>query len=142
MIEPVRKLKAEGRFGEVNQLIPYAQMVGLEVDVVDGKARTVLRSQPSNIGNPVIPAVHGGLVGAALEHASIIEVLYTLEPEHLPRVINVTISYMRPVLDADMFMHTEIVRHGRRIANVHAYGWQDDPSRWVASAQINFKLAD
>lgn len=142
MLAPVKTLKAEGRFAEVNQLIPYAQMVGLEVDVVDGQARTVLRNQRSNIGNPVIPAVHGGVVGAALEHASIIEVLYTLEPEELPRVINVTINYMRPVLAADMFMHAEIVRHGRRVANVHAYGWQDDPTRWVASAQINFKLAD
>ena len=142
MIESIRQMKAEGRFPQVNSLIPYTGYIGLEVEQLGDRVESVLRYQRSNIGNPMIPAIHGGVVGAALEHAAIVETLYTLESETLPRVINITISYMRPVLAKDMRMRAELVRSGRRVANVHAYAWQDDPSRWVASAQINFKLAD
>jgi acyl-coenzyme A thioesterase PaaI-like protein len=33
-----------------------------------------------------------------------------------------------------------VERLGRSIANVEAFAWQDDPSRPIASARINFLL--
>jgi uncharacterized protein (TIGR00369 family) len=142
MIESLRALKSSGRFTAINSLVPYAQFIGLEVELNATGVISVLRNLRSNIGNTHIPAVHGGVVGAALEHAAIIELCYVLELDSMPRVINVSIDFLRPVLAQDLYLQGEIVRHGRRIANVRTTAWQDDPAKLVATAHANFKLAD
>ena len=49
---------------------------------------TVLRYRQSNIGNTQIPAIHGGVVGALLEHAAILHLLVETEVEAIPKIIN------------------------------------------------------
>ena len=142
MIDSIRKLKSEGQFGHVNSLIPYAGFVDLGVKIVEGQTLSVLRKKDSNIGNTNIPAVHGGVVGAALEHAAIIELLHALDLDEMPRVINISIDYLRPVLADDLWLQAFIVRRGRRIANVRCEAWQDDREKLVAQSHANFKLAD
>ena len=109
---------------------------------IGGAVYSVLRQRDSNIGNPRIPAVHGGVVGAALEHAAIVELFYATEPTQMPRIINITVDYLRPVLNRDLWLKASIVRLGRRIANVRCKGWQDSRSRLVAASHANFKLAN
>lgn len=142
MIEALRQLKEHHRFHEINYLIPYAGFVGLEVVVKSVGVTTILRKRESNIGNPQLRAVHGGVVGAALEHAAIVELCYSIDLETLPRVINITINYLRPVLVEDLHIDAHIVRQGKRIANMHITAWQQDLNKLVASAHANFKLAD
>ena len=142
MIEAIRQLKADGRFTEANTLIPYTGFVGLEVTMQSGEMLSVLRERRSNIGNTQLPAIHGGVVGAALEHAAIVELLYRLDLETMPRVINVSIDYLRPVRVADLWLRGYIVRQGRRIANVRCEAWQEDRERLVAASHAHFKLGD
>ncbi len=142
MIDNLRELKESGRFPEINRHIPYTQFVGLEIVEIGGEVYSVLRQRDSNIGNPRIPAVHGGVVGAALEHAAIVELFYATEPTQMPRIINITVDYLRPVLNRDLWLKASIVRLGRRIANVRCEGWQDTRSRLVAASHANFKLAN
>ena len=141
MIEKLRQLKATGRFSEVNTLIPYTQFVGLEVIEIGGEVFSVMRQRDSNIGNPRIPAIHGGVVGAALEHAAIVELLYAADLNEMPRIINITIDFLRPVLNEDLWLKASIVRRGRRIANLRCEGWQASRTKLVAASHANFKLA-
>ena len=136
------QFRAKRQFAELNAAIPYASFVGLECEISEVSLLTILRQRDSNIGNTLIPAIHGGVVGAALEHAAIMEVLFRAEIDHLPRIINISIDYLRPALDQDMFLRGIVVRQGRRIANVRAEAWQDDPSRPVAAAHAHFLLTD
>jgi acyl-coenzyme A thioesterase PaaI-like protein len=142
MMHSLQALKRSGAFAGINAAIPYAQFVGLECELSAPGLLTILRRKASNIGNVTIPAIHGGVVGGALEHAAIMEVLYHAEVEQMPKIVNISIDYLRPALDADLFMRGIIVRQGRRIANVRVEGWQDDPSRPVAAAHAHFLLSN
>jgi acyl-coenzyme A thioesterase PaaI-like protein len=142
MLDAIRRLKETGQFAGINQAIPYSGFIGLECELTETGLVTILRRRDSNIGNTKIPAIHGGVVGAALEHAATMELLYEVDLEHMPRIVNISIDYLRPALDLDTFMRARIVRQGRRIANVRVEGWQSDPSRPVAAAHAHFLLGD
>ena len=138
MLKDIAALKRAGNIAGINRLIPYAGTVGLEAFVEDGTIVTVLRQRDSNIGNPVIRAVHGGVVGALMEHAAVLHLLMETEVKAVPKVINVSIDFLRPCLAADTFARGVLIRQGRRIANVRVEAWQDDPGRPVAAAHAHF----
>ncbi len=140
MLDDIRKLKERGDFAAINGLIPYAGMVGLEAEVVDGAITTVLRQRDQNIGNYVIGAVHGGVVAALLEHAAILHLLYALDVSVLPRIINLSVDYLRPCLNRDTFARGSLIKQGRRIANVRIEAWQDDPAKPCAAAHAHFLI--
>ena len=140
MLEAIRQLKAQGRFSAINEQIPYAGFVGIECVVEEGDLVTVLRRHESNIGNVQLPAIHGGVIGGFLEHAAIMQLVWELDVEVLPKIVNISIDYLRPALDRDTFARGVIVRQGRRIANVRAQAWQDDEARPVAAAHAHFLL--
>ena len=140
MLDDIRKLKERGDFAAINGLIPYAGMVGLEAEVVDGAITTVLRQRDQNIGNYVIGAVHGGVVAALLEHAANLHLLYALDVSVLPRIINLSVDYLRPCLNRDTFARGSLIKQGRRIANVRIEAWQDDPAKPCAAAHAHFLI--
>lgn len=135
----IRELKRQGDMEGINRLIPYAQVVGLEcVVAVGGGLLTVLRHRPSNIGNTIIPAVHGGVVGALLEHAATMNLIWESDMDFLPKIINLSVDYLRPCLAEDTFARGTVVKQGRKIANVRVEAWQSDPAKPVAAAHAHF----
>lgn len=141
--EGIERLKREGRFEELCQMIPYAQVIGLEVVANPEGLVTVLRARPSNVGNTAIPAVHGGVVGGLLEHAAIMLVLANFEPTGFPKIINLSVDYLRPCVGGlDTFAGGVVVKFGRNVANVQVEAWQDDAARPVAAAHAHFLLVN
>lgn len=127
---------------DLNHLIPYAQMVGLKIDQDDKGLVTKLLAQPDNIGNEIIGAIHGGVVGGLLEHAASFHLLHELlERDTIPRIINVSFDYLRPALLKDTFARGFIVKQGKRVANVRVSAWQEDENRPVACANAHFLIA-
>lgn len=128
--------------------IPYAAFLGLEMR----KARSgegleiIMPYQESLIGSPQPPRLHGGVVGALLEFAGSIAVSVAAGEasaaplESLPKPIGMTIEYMRGGATQDMFAHAEILRLGRRIANVRATAWQGDRAKPNASGIMHFLM--
>ena len=141
MLKSIAALKKSRDIPAINDLIPYARTVGLEV-VADGDGvLTVLRYDDSNIGNYAIQAIHGGVVGALLEHAAIVHLLAETETAVVPKIVNLSIDYLRPCLAADTFARGLVIRQGRRVANVRAEAWQESPEKPVAAAHAHFLLA-
>ncbi len=141
MLKSIAKLKQSRDIPAINNLIPYARAVGLEVIVDGDDVITVLRYQESNIGNYVIQAIHGGVVGALLEHAAIVHLLAETEVAVVPKIVNLSIDYLRPCMAADTFARGRVIRQGRRVANVRAEAWQGNPEKPVAAAHAHFLLA-
>jgi acyl-coenzyme A thioesterase PaaI-like protein len=56
----------------------------------------------------------------------------------MPRPINFSVNYLRSVGPRETRARAEIVKHGRRIANVRVIAWQDDPAKPVAAGVGNF----
>jgi uncharacterized protein (TIGR00369 family) len=115
--------------------------VGLEVIVDDDDVLTVLRFHDDNIGNYIIRAIHGGVVGALLEHAAIVHLLAETEAAVVPKIVNLSVDYLRPCMAADTFARGRVIRQGRRVANVRAEAWQESPDKPVAAAHAHFLLA-
>jgi acyl-coenzyme A thioesterase PaaI-like protein len=99
------------------------------------------------IGNPMLPALHGGATASFLEVSAIIELSFqmlwdeiesgeldveTLTPETMPRLpktIDITVDYLRTGLPRDAYARARVVRSGRRYASVHVEAWQDNRQR-------------
>jgi uncharacterized protein (TIGR00369 family) len=127
---------------DINAMIPYAQMVGLDITSDDQGLLTVLRAQDDNIGNEIIGAVHGGVVAGLMEHAASFHLLDGLvEPIRIPRIINVSIDYLRPALNKDTFARGQVIKQGKRVANIRVTAWQDDENKPVATAHAHFLIA-
>ncbi len=140
MLETIEALKRSGDITAINALIPYAQTIGLETFFDDRGLVSVLRYRQTNIGNTQIPAIHGGVVGALLEHAAIMHLLVETEVDAIPKIINLSVDYLRPCLTNDTFAQGEVIRQGRRVANVRVRAWQERSERPVAAAHAHFLL--
>lgn len=142
MLNDIQKFKQQGDFSTLNRLIPYAGVLGLDCAVVDNVMQTRLQFRASNIGNYQMGFLHGGTVAALLEHAAILHLLYEMEVQSIPRIINISVDYLRPSRSADTFATATLVKQGLRIANLRVQAWQSDPAKPVAAAHTHFLLSN
>ena len=119
-------------------LIPYARFLGLSAAQVGDELITTMRYNHHLIGNPAIPALHGGTLGALLESAAIIELLWRAEAIALPKTITLTVDYLRSAGSVDTHARSVITRQGRRVTNVRMEAWQADRGAPVATAHAIF----
>ena len=120
--------------------LPYAAFLGLRAEVVGGELLGVMPFAEALIGNPTIPALHGGVLGAFMELTATAELARRGEGGRLPRTIGVTVEYLRSGRARDTFARAEVKRLGRRIANVAVEAWQDDRAKPVALLYGRFLL--
>lgn len=121
--------------------IPYAGFLGLRGEVGGEGLLMVMPFAEHLIGNPTIPALHGGTTGAFMELTAIAE-LARLHGGRLPKTIGVTVEYLRSGRARDTFARAEVKRMGRRIANVRVEAWQDDPAKPIAALHGHFMLPE
>jgi hypothetical protein len=84
LIDRLAEARSRGDFQAFTDVIPYAQFLGLSGGMVDGELVTTMRYGDHLIGNPALPALHGGTLGALLESAAIFEMLWRAETIVLP----------------------------------------------------------
>jgi acyl-coenzyme A thioesterase PaaI-like protein len=99
-----------------------------------------MRASQSLIGNPILPAIHGGTVGALLESAAIFKLVWEIRSIAVPKTINITVDYLRSARVVDTHARAIITKHGRRVANVQVRAWQADEAKPVAAAHAHFLL--
>jgi acyl-coenzyme A thioesterase PaaI-like protein len=127
-------------FSGLVEAIPYARVLGITVTERDGDLIARLAFDDKLIGNTLLPAIHGGVIGAFLETAAIMKLLWTRDTIHVPKTITVTIDYLRSAGPRPTFARGIITKLGARVANVRAEAWQTDPTKPVAAANANFLL--
>ncbi|TDP81225.1 acyl-coenzyme A thioesterase PaaI-like protein [Aquabacterium commune] len=97
--------------------------------------------KPELIGNPVLPALHGGILAGFGETAMILHLLATNPGmAGIPRSVDFAIAYMRSAKPIDTFAQSTTVRQGNRVALVMVSLWQDDPQRPVVQARGHFLM--
>jgi uncharacterized protein (TIGR00369 family) len=142
-MEAARRLAREsGDCGALLGLVPYAAWIGLRVDLSDAAAPVLcLPFKPSLIGNPALPALHGGVVASFMESATLMHLLLTLDELRVPKSIDFSIDYLRSAHAEESFAACAVERLGRRVAQVQIRCWQGDAGRPVALARAHFLLA-
>ena len=127
-----------GDLGGLVAAIPYAAFLGLTAAQVGDELVTTMHYTPMLIGNPTLPALHGGTLGALLESAAIFELLWRAETVVLPRTITFTVDYLRSAGPIDTPARCVITRQGRRVTNARVEAWQTDRAAPVATAHAIF----
>jgi acyl-coenzyme A thioesterase PaaI-like protein len=142
-MEIIKRAIAEGRKPDLQALvdaIPYCRFLGIEIDRKGNELTTILRFDKKLIGNPVLPALHGGVVGAFLEVTAVIQLMLEAETEDLPKPVDIGIDYLRSGRPVDSYARATITKHGRRVCNVRAEAWQDERSRPIAALHGHFLI--
>ena len=120
---------------------PYARFLGLGAKLEDGELTVVMPFADHLIGNPMLPALHGGTTAAMMELTAAAQVALRFPRPNAPRPINVSVAYLRSGRPVDTFARARINRAGARTANVHVEAWQDDPQAPIAMLTAHFLLS-
>jgi len=120
--------------------LPYARFLNLRTEIFGDDVTVVMPFSDHLIGNPMIPALHGGSTAALLEMAAMAKVSHTYPRLRLPRPINVSISYLRSGSAQDVYARAVIGKAGRRIAYVTAEAWQISQNKPIATLTAHFQL--
>lgn len=118
--------------------IPYAQFLGLRVELKGDELTLVLPFSQHLVGNPMLPALHGGVVGALLEVTALTQLAIASKSESFPKTIDIGIDYLRSGRPVDTFARARVVKIGRRVANVQAEAWQGEKSQPIATLHGHF----
>ena len=121
--------------------IPYVEYLGIRV--ADEAADTPLFRlpfQPRLIGNPKLPALHGGVVAGFAETAATLHLMRSLRGSKQPKSIDFSVDYLRSGRPEESFAACEVVRVGSRVALVQVRCWQQSPELPIAVARGHFLL--
>lgn len=130
--------KANGQIGSLVESIPYLRFLGIGIELVGGEVVGKMAYSKHLIGNASIPALHGGTIGALLESTAIVQTLWEAETTHLPKIVTITIDFLRSGRPVDTFASGVITKHGRRVVTVGVEAWQEDRTRPIARANAHF----
>ncbi len=120
------------------QGVPYAQFLGMQIELAGDEMTAVLPFGQHIIGTPILPAIHGGVLGAFMELTALAELLIKEGQARQPRVIDVTIEYLRSGRPLTTYARADIKKVGRRIANVHVEAWQSERAQPIAALRGHF----
>jgi len=132
------------RTGDLSGLVgstPYNKFMNIAPENSTGELLTRMRFSPPLIGNMMLPALHGGTIGALLESAAIFQVLWEVETIAIPKIITITVDYLRSGRPVDTLARATLTKQGRRVVNVAVEAWQDDRARPIASANAHFLIS-
>jgi uncharacterized protein (TIGR00369 family) len=133
-------MSPQERLDAVMRSIPYIRFLGMKAELAGDEMTAILPFSQHLVGNPVIPALHGGVVGAFLEMTALAQLLVSETQARQPKTIDVTIEYLRPARALTTFARAHLRKVGRRIANVQVEAWQDQRDSPVAALHGHFLL--
>ena len=158
--EPVQVVK-QRRDAALKSLVdgvPYIRFLGIEFDRRGDELTGIMPFEDRLIGNPILPALHGGATAAFLEVTAIIGLSWSMlwediesgkfdaedlvggQMPRLPKTVDFTVDYLRSGLPRDAYARARVVRSGRRYASVQVEAWQDNRARPFAQANCHFVM--
>lgn len=140
--ELVRQAHHDKSYDALLQKIPYARLIGIECLRLGDDWVFRLPANKDNIGNPMLPALHGGVIAGFMEHAAMAHLLIAAGIGHFPKIIDVSIDYLRAGQFRDTYAQCQVWRQGKRVANVSVTAWQTTHSEPIATARAHFKVDD
>ena len=154
----IDQIKKEVLVSLVEQ-IPFCKTLGIKLDCLGNEITAHLPFKKDFIGNPAIPALHGGIIGSFLEITAIIQLSWAIFLERkddqinmknssfevqniilqeIPKTIDITIDYLNSGRPVESFARAKINKIGHRYASVSVKSWQDEPNKPFAMASGHF----
>ncbi len=145
-------------------LVPYAAYLGIQLQlstIPEGSGSQDLQAlfrlpfRPDLIGNPRLPALHGGVIAGFMENAALLHLLLlpieSQTAQRIPKSIDFSIDYLHSARAEDLYAQCTVERIGRRVAQVQIRCTQKlrgkdaesaaQQSRSIALARAHFQLS-
>jgi acyl-coenzyme A thioesterase PaaI-like protein len=120
--------------------IPYAKTLGIQAAFSETGLLLILPYQKSNIGNPTLPALHGGAIGGFMEVCAMAELRRRSPDLPFSKPIGINIDYLRRGKPVITYARAQIFKQGSRVANVRVRAWQDSEDKPIAALSGHFLL--
>jgi len=160
--EPVQVIKQrrDAALAKLGASIPYVTYMGIQFERRGDELTAILPFRDDLVGNPFLPALHGGVTAAFLEVSCVFELTWStvweaietgvMSPDEIaigqnltmPKTIDFTVDYLLSGLPRDAYARAVVNRSGRRYASVSVEAWQDNRSRLFAKASGHFIIPD
>lgn len=140
--DQVRQAREQDSYETLFELIPYARLIGIECSRQNDELLFRLPANKDNIGNPLLPALHGGVIAGFMELAAAMHLLVATGSGSVPKIIDFSVDYLRAGYFRDTYAQCQVWRQGRRVANVAVTAWQSTPAEPIATARAHFKIEE
>lgn len=137
-------LKTISALNDFLRTMPYVRR--LEIEVLEIKENGLLCFMPFRdylVGNPYLPAIHGGAIASFLETSAIATANWSadrLGQSDIALPISVTFDYLRSAAAEDLFAQAHIVKQGRRLAQISCLAYQRDADKPVTALHASFSM--
>lgn len=142
LVKKINEIKSCYDYEAIVDLIPYAKTIGVETSMVGESLVSSLRFMESNIGNPALPALHGGVIAGFMENAALLHLIWEIELINIPKIVDFSIDYLRPGQTSTTYSKCDIIRLGSRVALCNVVAWQEDINNPIAQARGHFLLSE
>jgi uncharacterized protein (TIGR00369 family) len=115
--------------------IPFNRLLGLRcLEIEAGSVRVELPFRPELIGNPEIPALHGGAISATLDTTGGLAVWSQARPADRVSTIDLRVDFLRPGRPEPVISVARVIRLGNHVgvAELRAFH-PDDEDRPIAA---------
>ncbi|MET1068101.1 PaaI family thioesterase [Pseudomonas prosekii] len=140
--EQLQQAHEQGDYASLLHLIPYAKLIGIECSRVGDELLFRLPANKDNIGNPLLPAIHGGVIAGFMELSAALHLLIFTGSPGVPKIIDFSLDYLRAGQFRDTWARCQVCRQGRRVANVAVTAWQSTEAEPIATARGHFKIEE
>ncbi|MBF6038295.1 PaaI family thioesterase [Pseudomonas sp. P154a] len=140
--EQLQQAHEKGDYASLLHLIPYAKLIGVECSRVGDDLLFRLPANKDNIGNPLLPAIHGGVIAGFMELSAALHLLILTGSPGVPKIIDFSLDYLRAGQFRDTWAKCQVCRQGRRVANVAVTAWQSTEAEPIATARAHFKIEE
>jgi len=138
--------------------VPYHRHLGVRFDRLGDELTARLPFRDGLVGNPLLPAIHGGVTGSFLEITGMMQLAWDRVLDltgqggeaadaiaagrfpPFPKTIDITIDYLRSGRPRETFARATVQKAGRRVAHVHVEAWQESRARPIAMLRGNFLM--
>jgi uncharacterized protein (TIGR00369 family) len=119
---------------------PYADALGVRRIREDDREVLTMPFGDHLIGRPGF--LHGGAITGLVENAAWFMLRDTLDREGSAafKPITITVDFLRGGKTVDTYAAAKIIRMGRRLAVVEAWGWQEDEASPIVRADLKFLI--
>jgi uncharacterized protein (TIGR00369 family) len=102
------------RIEDALSTVPFAKLLGIKLDAIEaGEATLSLRIREDFKQNAGV--VHGGVIASLIDSATAFAILPLLNPDERTTTVDLTISYLRPLVAGVVVARAKVLRAGRRM---------------------------
>lgn len=122
--------------------VPFHRAIGFAVvSLEQGACVARIAPRPAHVGDVSRPALHGGLVSAAIDATAGLAAFTAVASGDTLSTLDLRVDFLRPGrTDTDLLLHARLLRAGSRVAVAEVWAHHGDAEHAVARGTVTFSL--